>query len=89
MVSKQQTKKPQTKLMQLVCKRAALMRECYRGSSCDTDKKVQTNKNVSICSINKTKQTSQFNNKVKRNVPHASFSIEKVCMNEGYISLHV
>ena len=70
-MDKQQTKKTLTPLMQLVCERAAIMRECYRGSSWNADNK------------------TQFNNKVKRNVPHASFSIEKVNMNERYIFLYV
>lgn len=62
MVSKQHTKKTQTKLMKLVRKRATLICECYRGPSLDADKNVRTYEN--IYRTNKTKQTSKCHNRV-------------------------
>ena len=78
-VTKQQTKKELTPLIQLVCKRTELMRLYYLGSSWDTNTKITKNTNISVCK-NKTKKLKfQPDDKLKENVCNDLFSIEKVC----------
>ena len=97
MVNKKETKKPHTKLMQIVCLRAALMRSYYRGSSWETTEKAKPHKNATVYSVRNTKQTSQFCSKAEQNVLRAAFSAEKgthecemylcICILIGYYSL--
>ena len=77
MVNKKEIKKSHTKLMQMVCLRAALMRSYYRGSSWEIAEKAKPHKNSTVCSVKKTKQTSQFCSKADQNVLHVAISAEK------------
>jgi hypothetical protein len=79
--------KPQTKLMKLVCKRAALMRAPYHNPPWTTHQISHVHKKEK--NVYKVKQTSKTINKIKKVTQQTSLPIEKVRMIEQYNFLHV
>ncbi|CAF2938540.1 unnamed protein product, partial [Rotaria sp. Silwood2] len=78
--------KPQTKLMKLVCKRAALMDEPYRQPPWTTHQMSHVNKKES--NVHKVKQTFKSINKIKKITQQTLLTTEKVRMIEQYNFLH-
>jgi hypothetical protein len=81
------TDKIQSKLMKLVCKQAALMREPYRNPPLTTHQINNVHKKG--INVKKLNQTSKCNNKIKKMTQKTSSPIEKVRTIEQYNFLHV
>lgn len=82
------TGKSKPPLLKIVCKRAALMRAPFRGSSCTAIKISQTDKKKrKLLSVNKTEEKYK-SNVAKSNIEKKGLSVQKVSIIKKYI-LHL